>query len=87
MLHRKSILQYTLIIIVFILLLNFFSPLSYTFKNNIEIPKKFEHSLNNLNIPFFNSPEYDPNDEPFNKSAMIRLIIELLILVPIFIII
>lgn len=87
MLNKRSILQYTIIIIAFILLLNFFSPLDYTFKNNMEIPTKVRHSLHNLNIPFFRDPEFDPNDESFNKSAMIRLVIELLILVPIFIII
>lgn len=87
MLNRRSILQYTIIILAFILLLNFFSPLEYSFRNNIEIPTSVRHSLHNLNIPFFKDPEFDPNDEPFNKSAMVSLVVELLILVPIFIII
>lgn len=87
MLNTRSLLQYTIVITAFILLLNVFSPFEYSFKNNIEIPEKIRHSLNSLNIPFFKDPEFDPRDEPFNKFAMMSLIIELLILVPIFIVI
>lgn len=85
MASRKSIIQYSIIIFIFILLLKHFSPLEYTFKNNIELSKHIKQSIKN--IPYFNKAEFDPDDNPFNKKAMVSLAVELLILVPIFIII
>lgn len=87
MLNRKTTLQYTIIIIIFLLLLKQFSPLNYTFRNNIEISTHIKQSIKNIKLPIFTKAEFEPKDEPFDKLGMISLIVELLILVPVFIII